>query len=106
MRQFQQELAQLKQRVMDMGSLAESMVAGASRALIKNERTTLQEVRASEPKLDRFQVEIDRDAIRLITIYSPVAKDLRFFLIIARFNSNLERVADLAVVNSKYLKLL
>lgn len=106
MRQFQQELAQLKQRVIDMGSLAESMVAGASRALIKNERTSIQQVRASEPKLDRFQVEIDRDAIRLITIYSPVAKDLRFLLMIARINSELERMGDHAVDNCEYVELL
>jgi phosphate transport system protein len=106
MREFHQELAQLKQRVIDMGSLAESMVAGASQALIKNDRTPIQEVRASEPRLDRFQVEIDRDAIRLITIYSPVAKDLRFLLMIARINSELERMGDHAVDNCEYVELL
>lgn len=106
MKQFQQELAQLKQRVVDMGSLAESMVAGASRALIKGERAIIQQVRASEPKLDRLQVEIDREAIRLITIYTPVAKDLRFLLMIARINSELERIGDQAVDNCEYMELL
>ena len=38
MKQFQQELATLKQRVVEMGELAESMVAGASDALINAER--------------------------------------------------------------------
>jgi phosphate transport system protein len=106
MKHFQQELAQLKQRVVDMGSLAESMVAGASRALIKGERATIQQVRASEPELDRLQVEIDREAIRLITIYAPVAKDLRFLLMIARINSELERIGDQAVDNCEYVELL
>ena len=106
MKQFQQELAQLKQQVLDMGSLAESMVAGASRALIKGERTAIQQVRTSEPTLDRFQVEIDREAIRLITIYAPVAKDLRFLLMIARINSELERIGDQAVDNCEYVELL
>lgn len=106
MKQFQQELAQLKQRVVDMGSLAETMVAGASRALIQGERATIQQVRASEPKLDRLQVEIDREAIRLITIYTPVAKDLRFLLMIARINSELERIGDQAVDNCEYVELL
>jgi phosphate transport system protein len=106
MKQFQQELAQLKLRLVDMGALAESMVAGASRALIKGERATIQQVRASEPTLDRFQVEIDREAIRLITIYSPVAKDLRFLLMIARINSELERIGDQAVDNCEYVEPL
>ena len=106
MRQFQQELAQLKQRVLDMGSLAESMVADASRALIEGERATIQQVRTNEPKLDRLQVEVDREAIRLITIFTPVAKDLRFLLMIARINSELERIGDQAIDNCEYVELL
>jgi phosphate transport system protein len=106
MKQFEQELGRLKQTVLDMGSLAESMVAGASRALIKNERTAIHEVRESEPKLDRLQIEIDREAIRLITIYAPVAKDLRFLLMIVRINSELERIGDQAVDNCEYVELL
>ena len=106
MKHFQQELAQLKQQVLDMGSLAETMVADASRALIGGERTAIQQVRTSEPQLDRLQVEIDREAIRLITIYAPVAKDLRFLLMIARINSELERIGDQAIDNCEYLELL
>jgi phosphate transport system protein len=106
MKQFQQELTQLKQRVLDMGSLAESMVADASRALIEGERATIQQVRTNEPKLDRLQVEVDREAIRLITIYTPVAKDLRFLLMIARINSELERIGDQAIDNCEYVELL
>ena len=106
MKQFQQELTELKQRVLDMGALAESMVAGASHALITAERDGIQQVLANEPALDRFQIEIDREAIRLITIYAPVAKDLRFLLMIARINSELERIGDQAVDNCEYVKLL
>ena len=106
MKQFQQELTALKQQVLDMGTLAASMVAGASDALIKADRSRILEVLASEPTLDRFQIEIDREAIRLITIYTPVAKDLRFLLMIARINSELERIGDQAVNNCEYLKLL
>jgi phosphate transport system protein len=106
MKHFQEELAQLKQQVLAMGSLAESMVADASRALIAGDRTAIQRVRASEPKLDRFQVDIDREAIRLITIHSPVAKDLRFLLMIARINSELERIGDQAMDNCEYVELL
>ena len=106
MKHFQQELAQLKQQVLDMGSLAESMVAEASRALIHGERASIQHVGTSEPQLDRLQIEIDREAIRLITIYTPVAKDLRFLLMIARITSELERIGDQAVDNCEYAELL
>ena len=106
MKHFQQELSALKQRVVDMGHLAASMVAGSSDALIKGERSHLPQVLADEPTLDRFQVEIDGEAIRLMTIYAPVAKDLRFLLMIVRINSELERIGDQAVDNCEYVKLL
>lgn len=106
MKHFQQELTALKQRVVDMGNLAASMVAGASDAVVKADRSRIQEVLANEPMLDRFQVEIDAEAIRLMTIYAPVAKDLRFLLMIARINSELERIGDQAVDNCEYVKLL
>ena len=106
MQQFQQELTALKQRVVGMGQLAASMVAGSSAALVKGERSRIDRVLADEPTLDRFQVEIDGEAIRLMTIYAPVAKDLRFLLMIARINSELERIGDQAVDNCEHLRLL
>ena len=106
MKKFEQELAALKQRIIEMGALAESMVVAASDALINAERATIQQVRTSEPRLDRFQVEIDREAIRLITVYSPVARDLRFLLMMTRISSELERIGDQAVDNCKYVEIL
>ena len=106
MKRFEQELATLKQRIGEMGALAESMVAAASNALIHAERAAIEQVRTSEPRLDRFQVEIDREAIRLITVYSPVARDLRFLLMMLRINSELERIGDQAVDNCKYVEIL
>ena len=41
-----------------------------------------------------------------MTIYAPVAKDLRFLLMIARINSELERIGDQAVDNCEYVKIL
>lgn len=106
MKKFEQELATLKQRIVDMGALAESMVAAASNALINAERGAIEQVRTSEPRLDRFQVEIDREAIRLITVYAPVAKDLRFLLMMLRITSELERIGDHAINNCQYVEIL
>ena len=106
MKKFDQELATLKQRLAEMGALAESMVTAASDALINADRAAIERVRTSEPRLDRFQVEIDREAIRLITVYSPVAKDLRVLLMMARINSELERIGDHALDNCQYVEIL
>lgn len=106
MKKFERELANLKQQLVEMGELAESMVAGSSSALINAERAPIEQVRTNEPRLDRFQVEIDSEAVRLITVYAPVAKDLRLLLMMARINSELERIGDQAVDNCEYVELL
>jgi phosphate transport system protein len=106
MKHFQQELSELKRRVLSMGALAESMAADSARAVLDADKTAIPPVLANEPVLDRFQVEVDREAIRLITIYTPVARDLRFLLMIARINSELERIGDQAVDNCEYGGLL
>jgi len=106
MNTFERDLALLKQRVVEMGQLAESMAAAATQALTGADSSSVDRVRASEPSLDRLQMEIDREAIRLIIKYSPAAKDLRLLLMIARINSELERVGDHAVDICEYLELV
>jgi phosphate transport system protein len=59
-----------------------------------------------EEQLDQMQIEVDREAIRLLTVYGPVATDLRFVLMVARINSELERVGDQAVNMCEDLQLM
>jgi phosphate transport system protein len=98
MNRLEQELAELKRRVLEMGTLAESMVTDSWYGVARREAACLARVVASEPTLDRFQVENDREAVRLIAVFTPVARDLRFLLMIARITSELERMGDHAVV--------
>lgn len=106
MKKFEQELDNLKQQVQGMGELAEQMVDWASAAMVQRDRAIIQQVIAAEPLMDRFQIEIDREAIRLITVYSPIAKDLRFLLMVARINTELERIGDQALNNCEYVEQL
>ena len=80
MRRFELELDALKAKILEMGVVAERMVSRASEALVKRDRAIVADVLQGEETLDRFQVEIDGEAVRLITVYTPTAKDLRFLL--------------------------
>ena len=106
MNRFEQELADLKHRVLEMGTLAESMVTDSWHGIVRNDAACLERVVANEPTLDRFQVDIDREAVRLLTIFAPVARDLRFLLMIARITSELERMGDHATDNCEYAGLI
>lgn len=106
MKKFEHELEQLKQRVLNMGTVAESMVGWAADALNDRNREVMQHVVDNEPVLDRFQVEIDAEVVRLITIYSPTAKDLRFLLMVTRITTDLERMGDHAINTCESVQLL
>ena len=106
MKRFEQELDSLKRQVMEMGRTAEEMVVLSSAALIDKDTDAMERVLAHEANLDRFQLEIDGEAVRLITIYTPIAKDLRFLLMVARINAELERIGDQAVNNCEYVQTL
>jgi phosphate transport system protein len=106
MKKFEQELNALKHRVMEMGKATEEMVVRSTAALIDQDTSAMEKVLAAEALLDRFQLEIDGEAVRLITIYTPIAKDLRFLLMVARINAELERIGDQAVNNCEYVQTL
>ena len=105
MKKFEQELASIKRRVVEMGTVAETMVARATQALLSRDAALIDQVRADEETLDRCQVDIDGEAVRLITIYTPTAKDLRFLLMVVRINTELERIGDQAVNNCEYAQM-
>lgn len=104
MKKFEQELTALKERVIFMGHTAEKMVGWASDAFLKHDRAMAAKVREAEDALDQLQIEIDGEAVRLITIYTPTARDLRFLLMVVRIVTELERIGDQAVNNCEYVE--
>jgi phosphate transport system protein len=105
MKKFELELDSLKSRLLEMGSVAERMVARASEALVRRDRAIVADVLADEEVLDRMQIQIDGEAVPLITVYTPTAKDLRFLLMVVRINTELERIGDQAVNNCEYVEM-
>jgi phosphate transport system protein len=96
MKKFDKELASLRNRVVEMGKLTQSMVEMAITAMADLD-AVYQKVLDAEDRLDQMELEIDHEAVRLLTVYSPVAADLRFVLSVSHVNNALERVGDQAV---------
>ena len=107
MKKLESELANLKERVAKMGDLAECMVAEAIAAMSDpNDDSHYQRVQAEELRVDQMQLDIDKEAIRLLTVYGPVAANLRLVLSITRINSQLERIGDQTVSMCNHIQLL
>lgn len=105
-KRFDAELDRLNDMVVDMGKLAEEMLRTVMRALVERDEALLDQVPEMEERVDRYQIEVDDRVIRLMTIYGPVAMDLRFVLMVARINTEIERIGDQACNMREHIKHL
>ncbi|MBP6771882.1 MAG: phosphate signaling complex protein PhoU [Gemmatimonadaceae bacterium] len=96
-RHFHDELATLKQRLLDMSERAESLVDLSIEALLERDPDKAQLVIESDRELDRLEVEAENLAISLLALQQPMARDLRFLIGAIKVSSDLERVGDHAV---------
>ncbi len=97
---FEQELAELKQKLLAMASHAETAVQQSLQALEQRDYDLALRVRASDTVIDRFEIEIDETAVRLLA-KAPLASDLRFIAVAMKISQNLERVGDEATKIAK-----
>jgi phosphate transport system protein len=94
---FDEELKQLRQDILMMASLVEEAIFKSVEALKQRNGALADEVIASDKKIDELENKIDEFCLDLIALRQPVAQDLRFITMAMQINSDLERIADLAV---------
>jgi len=96
-RHFHEELAQLKQKLLDMSGEAERLVELSIRSLLDRDRELAEEVIAGDKVINDLEVEVERRAVALLALQQPMARDLRFIIGTIKVSSDLERVGDHAV---------
>lgn len=94
---FQEELEQLKTRLLEMGGLAEDRVRVSVRALVERNAALVEEVLSGDQPLNQLHIEIDTRCFKLLALHQPMAVDLRAIMSAVKINTDLERVGDLAV---------
>jgi phosphate transport system protein len=93
-RQFDQELSELRDKLLAMASHAESSVQNAVRALTERNDELAQQVIGQDSIIDRYEIEMDELAVRLLALKAPVASDLRLITVAMKISHDLERVGD------------
>jgi phosphate transport system protein len=96
-RHFQEELEQLKARLLEMGGLAEEQVRLAVQSLVQRDRALIARVLTSDEPLNALHIEIDNRCFTLLALHQPMAVDLRSIVAAVKINTDLERVGDLAI---------
>ena len=93
MAQLKEELDTLRITLLTMASHAESAVRRALTALAERDTDLASGVRADDAIIDRLELEVDEQAIRLLSM-APLGADLRLIAVSMKISQNLERVGD------------
>jgi phosphate transport system protein len=105
-RQFDQQLAKLKTRLIKMCSLVDEQVEYALQAISTENKELANLVIERDKKVDKYDVKIDKICQKIFALNQPVAMDLRLIMSALTINSNLERIGDIAVNLSEEILLM
>ena len=95
-RHLQIETDHLKQRVLHIGGAVEEAFRLAVRAVTERDAALAQSVLDAHGVVDRLEVELEEECLKVLALYQPVASDLRFIVAVLTINNDLERIGDLA----------
>ena len=91
------DLENLQRRVLSLASAVEQTIDKAIRALFDRDIQLADALLESDAAIDMEENEIEEDCLKILALHQPVAVDLRRVTAILKINSDLERMADLAV---------
>jgi phosphate transport system protein len=97
LRQFHVDLETLRDKLLELGSLAEAAMGKSINALTKKDVDLALQIIEEDNKADRLDEEINDFAILLIAKQQPVAIDLRRIFVAIKISTDVERIADFAV---------
>ncbi len=93
---FLRDMESLWNQVLKLAAVVEDALNTSVRALCDGRADLALNVKLGDDAIDRWEVQLERDCLRVLALHQPVASDLRRIAVILRINSDLERMADLA----------
>jgi phosphate transport system protein len=94
---LERELSILKGRLLSLCALVEEQAHKAVRALLERDAALAQAVETQDAEIDRQEVEVEEECLKILALYQPVAIDLRLVVAVLKINNDLERIGDLGV---------
>lgn len=90
------EMDRLKKRLLALGALVEESVHQAVLSVQNRDGRLATQVIKADAEIDRAEVELEEECLKVLALHQPVAHDLRFVVAVLKINNDLERIGDLA----------
>ena len=94
-RHIERQILHLKELVLHFGTMVEESISHSNIALFKQDLSLATKVIANDAEIDRMEVELEEECLKVLALYQPVAADLRFVVAVLKINNDLERIGDL-----------
>ncbi len=91
------EIDQLKKKVLHLGTIVEENVFRAVRSIEERDVKLAKKAVEVDKQIDRMEVDVEEDCLKILALNQPVAIDLRFIIAMLKLDNDLERIGDLAV---------
>ncbi|TGD75357.1 phosphate signaling complex protein PhoU [Mangrovimicrobium sediminis] len=103
---FNEELEDVRARLLEMGGLVEEQCRKALKALTKGNLELAIEVANSDYRINEMEVEINARCMDILALRQPAATDLRVVVAIIRMTADLERIGDEAEKIGRFAQTL
>jgi phosphate transport system protein len=103
---WQREIENLKKLVLSLGAIVEEQIQHAILALERRDADLANEVVRKDREIDSLEIVIEEECLKILALYQPVAKELRFVVAVLKMNNDLERMGDLAANIAKRARYL
>ena len=90
------ELERLEKQLLTLTAVVEESVQHAIKALNEKDRKLAQKVVENDARINRLEVELEEECLKVLALHQPVANDLRMIIAVLKINNDLERIADQA----------
>ncbi len=94
---LQRDIESLNSELLNISSMVEEMIDKATQALSERRIDLADQVVSSDEYVDRHEVHVEEECLKMLALHQPVAVDLRRIATVMKVNNDLERIADLAV---------
>jgi len=91
---FNEELEDVRSKVLHMGGVVEEQLANALKVLVNDEHSLAAGVMESDAIVNSLEVEIDEECTRIVARRQPAATDLRLVMTVSKTINELERIGD------------